>query len=239
MANPTARYRHQYSNGLTRYLIIVGAILQCSGAWAQNTLAAAIWNQYRVSPTIPFVAFEQDSPTAPFPGSTITDISARTLDGISTYDLSTATVCTVQNYDYPKLRGTQGFRQTFTAGGAPSRTELRLLFAFDDDTLATIRSYQATISQAQFLTIPYDRVLAVQAQTRGLPGCSGPKPSAFKTVIKPIVANIEIVFQLTRPLSAEAVRALRRTLAPDLQETKSLEVRFSINHKLIALGITE
>ena len=213
--------------------------LQYSNAWAQNTLAAAIWNQYRVPPVLPFVAFEQDSATTPLPGSAVVDISQRTLDGISTYDLSTATVCTLQNFNYPKLRGTQGFRQVFPASDAVNRTELRLLFAFDDEALAAIRSYEVKISSARFLTIPYDQLLAVKTQTRDLGKCSGSRSAEIKTIIKPIVANIDVVFQLTRPFSDETVGGLRKRLAIDLQKADSLEYKLAIHQRLIALGIAD
>jgi hypothetical protein len=222
-----------------RHLIVLGILLQCPSAWAQDTLAAAIWSQYRVAPILPFAAFEHDSATAPLPGSTIGGVSERTLDGIFTYDLSGATICTSQNFDYPKFRGTQGFRQAFQAASAANRIELRVLFAFDDEALAAIRSYEVTISSARFLTIPFDQLLTVKTQTRDLGACSELRAATFRTAIKPIVANVDVVFQLTRPFSDETLKRLRVKPAIDLQQTERLEYRLVIYRKLIALGIAD
>jgi hypothetical protein len=242
LAHPSAQYGCAYPRGsrLLRSLLIVGAfILQSSNACAESTLAAAIWNQYRTPPVIPFAAFQHDAAVAPLPGSTVRGMPGRTLDGVSTYDLSAATVCALPNFDYPKFRGTQGFRQTFAAGEPANKTELRLLFAFDDEALAAIRSYEVTVSSARFLTIPYDQLLAVKAQTRDLERCSGVDPAAFKTVLKPIVADVDFRFQLARPFAEETVRQLGKKFVVDLRNAESLEYKVSVRHRLIALGIAE
>jgi hypothetical protein len=210
--------------------------LHCGSAEAQNTLVAAIWNQYRVAPVVPFAPFAQDSPAAPLPGSTVENIVQRTLDGISIVDLSNASICTLQNFDYPKLRGTQGFRQPFPAGEAANKSELRLLFAFDDEALAAIRSYQVTVSAARFVTIPYDQLLMVRDQTREAGKCSGSRSA--RTIIKPIIANVEVVFQLTRPFSDKTIQGLRKNFAVD-QKPESLDCRLLMPQKLIALGIAD
>jgi hypothetical protein len=214
-------------------------ILQSSNACAESTLAAAIWNQYRTRPVIPFAAFRPDAAAAAVPGSAVRGMSGRVLDGVSTYDLSAATVCALPNFAYPKFRGTQGFRQNFVAGEPANKTELRLLFAFDDETLAAIRSYEVTVSSARFLTIPYDQLLAVQAETRDLERCRGADPAVFKTVLKPIVADVDFRFQLARPFAEETVRQLGKKFVVDLRNTESLEYKVSVRHRLIALGIVE
>jgi hypothetical protein len=117
---------HPRGSRLLCSLLILGAfIVQSSNAWAEGTLAAAIWNQYRTPPVIPFAAFRPDAAVAALPGAAFRGMSERTLDGVSTYDLSAATVCALPNFDYPKFRGTQGFRQTFAAGEPANRIELR------------------------------------------------------------------------------------------------------------------
>jgi hypothetical protein len=242
LAYPSAPYGCASPRGsrLLRSLLLLGAfILQSSNASAESTLAAAIWNQYRTPPVIPFAAFQHDAAAAALPGSAVRGISGRTLDGVSTYDLSAATACALSNFDYPKFRGTQGFRQTFAAGEPANKTELRLLFAFDDEALAAIRSYEVTVSSARFLTIPYDQLLAVKAQTRDLERCSGVDPAAFKTVLKPIVADVDFRFQLARPFAEETVRQLGKKFVVDLRNAESLEYKVSVRHRLIALGIAE
>jgi hypothetical protein len=225
---------------LLRSLLILGAlILQSSNAWAESTLAAAIWNQYRTPPVIPFAAFSPDAAVAALPGSAVRGLSGRTLDGVFAFDLSAATVCASPNFDYPKFRGTQGFRQTFAAGEPANRTELRLLFAFDDETLAAIRSYEVTVSSARFLTIPYDQLLAVKAQASDPGRCPGADPAALKTILKPIVADVDFRFQLARPFAGETVRQLGRKFAVDPRNAESLDVKVSAHHRLIALGTLE
>ena len=179
MSNPSARYRRQYSKGMIRFrcLIVLLAFLHCSNAWAQNTLAAAIWSQYRVPAVLPFAAFEQDSPATPLPGSAIAGLSQRSFDGVATYDLSAAKVCSLQNFNYPKFRGTQGFRFFFQASGSLNRAELQLLFGLDDDELKTIRSYEITVHSALFLTIPYDQLLKNKTEARSLERCSSSNQS--------------------------------------------------------------
>jgi hypothetical protein len=242
LAHPSARYGGALPRGsrLLRSLLLLGAlILHPSNAWAESTLAAAIWNQYRTPPVIPLVALQPDAAVAPLPGAAVRGLSRGTLDGVSTYDLSAATVCALPDFDYPKFRGTQGFRQTFAAGAPASKTELRLLFAFDDEALAAIRSYEVTVSSARFLTIPYDQLLAVQARTRDLERCSGADPAAFKTVLKPIIADVDFRFQLARPFAEETVRQLGSKFVVDPRDAERLEYKVSARHRLIALGIAE
>jgi hypothetical protein len=242
LAHPSDQYgcAHPRGSRLLRSLLIFGAlVLQSSNAHAESTLAAAIWNQYRTPPVIPFATFRPDAAAAALPGAAIRGMSGRALDGLSTYDLSAATVCALPNFAYPKFRGTQGFRQTFSGGEPANKTELRLLFAFDDEALAAIRSYEVTVSSARFLTIPYDQLLAVQAQTSDLERCPGAGPAAFKTVLKPIVADVDFRFQLARPFTEETVRQLGRKFATDPRTTESLEYKVTVRHRLIALGIAE
>jgi hypothetical protein len=242
LAYPSDQYGCAYPSGsrLLCALLILGAfILQSSDACAESTLAAAIWNQYRTPPVIPFAAFQPDPAAAALPGAAIRGVSGRALDGVSTYDLSAATVCALPNFAYPKFRGTQGFRQTFAGVEPVNKIELRLLFAFDDEVLAAIRSYEVTVSSARFLTIPYDQLLAVQAQTSDLERCPGAAPAAFKTVLKPIVADVDFRFQLSRPFAEETVRQLGRKFVVDPRNTESLEYKVSARHRLIALGIAE
>jgi len=221
-----------------RYLVLLAALaLPCSNARAQNTLAAAIFANYRVAPVIPFAAFDRDSEAAPLPGTTIADISRQTLDGTATIDVSAATVCASPRSNTGKFRGTQGFRQTFPATNQVNRAELRLLFGFDDRALAAVEAYEVTVSSASFLTIPYDRLLDGKAQTRVLGKCAGAASS--RTVIKPVVANVAVTFRLARPFSDEAVRALQTRFSRHSHETQNLEYRLSIHRNLIALGIED
>jgi len=63
LAHPSSQYGCAYPRGsrLLRSLLILGAlILQSSNACAESTLAAAIWNQYRTPPVIPFAAFPHE-----------------------------------------------------------------------------------------------------------------------------------------------------------------------------------
>jgi hypothetical protein len=193
-----------------RTLVLMGTLVLPCPAWAQNTLAAMISAQYRVAPVIPFAAFDPESPNAPLPGSTIADISQRTLDGISATDLSTATICKPPGTAAGQFQGTQGFRQSFPAGNPENKAELRLLFGFDDDALSTIQAYEITISSASFLTIPTDRLAAVKAQSRVLGKCAQAGSPGTRTAIKPIVANVAVVFRLTRPFSDETARRLQQ-----------------------------
>jgi hypothetical protein len=223
-----------------RYLVLLGAfVLPCSNASAQNTLAAMISNQYRVAPVVPFAAFDRESAAAPLPGSTIGELSQHTLDGISTTDLSAATVCKSQSFNYGPFTGTQGFRQLFPAGSPANRTELRLLFGFDDDALAAIQSYDVTVSSAGFLTVPYDRLPDIKAQTRARGRCSGPDSSRYRTVIKPVVANVGVAFRLARPFSEETLRFLRQKFPGHPHEAQNLEYRLSMHSRLIALGLED
>jgi hypothetical protein len=222
-----------------RCLLALAVFLQCSAACAQGTLAAAIWNQYRVPPVLPFVAFAPDSPKAPLPGSTIAGLSQRTFDGVSSYDLSSAKVCPLQNFDYPKLRATQGFRFSFQASGPLNRAELQLLFALDDDALKVVQSYEVTVHSARFLTIPYDQVLKYRAQANDLGRCSTANPSALKTVVKPIIADIDVIFRLARPFSDQTVERLRKNFATDQQRVEGLEYKLLIRQRLVALGIAD
>jgi hypothetical protein len=216
------------------------AFLHGSNAWAQNTLAAAIWKQYRVPAVLPFAAFEQDSPAAPLPGSAIAGLSQRSFDGVSTYDLSAAVICTLQYFAYPKFRGTQGFRYAFSASSLSNRTELQFLFAFDDDELKTIRSYEITVHSALFLTIPYDQLLKNKTEARSLERCSNANPSEIKTVIKPIIADVDVILRVARPLPDETLRKLRRKFAVDQQRGEPLiEYKLSTRQQLIALGISD
>jgi hypothetical protein len=210
-------------------------VLPCSNASAQNTLAAMISDQYRVAPVVPFAAFDPESPTAPLPGSTIVELSRRMLDGISTVDLSSATVCTLQRFSSGQFRGTQGFRQTFPAGNPANRTELRLLFGFDDEALAAIQTYEITVSSASFVTVPADRLQDVKARSRVSGRCA--QANASSTAIKPIVANVAVTFRLGRPFADEAIRALQRRFSGYSHEAQPLEYRLSMQHKLIALGL--
>jgi hypothetical protein len=238
VASPNARYG-QPARGITRWrcLLAFGIFLQCSNAYAQSTLAATIWSQYRVPPVLPFAAFDQDSSAVPLPGSAIAGLSQRTFDGVSTYDLSTAKVCGLLNFDYPKFRLTQGFRFLFQAGGPLNRTELQLLFGLDDDALKVIQTYEVTVHAARFLTIPYDQVLKNKAEASGR--CSAVSASALKTVVKPIIADVDVVFRLVRPFSDETVQRLRKKFAIDQQRVEGLEYRLLIHQKLIALGIAD
>lgn len=240
VANSSAQRGQAYPEVwiIFRYVILCIFILQSPSAWAQNTLVATIWGQYRVPPILPFAAFEQDLNAVPLPGSTIRGISTRTLDGVSTYDLSDATICSSPNFNYPKFRGTQGFRRSFPAENPLNKTELRLLFAFDDDALPLIQSYEVTVS-ARFLTIPYDQVLSVSTQTKSAGRCSGSNAPALKTVVKPIVADIQIIFQLTRPLSEETMRRLNGKLTVDQPKTEGARYQLSMHQKLIALGLSD
>jgi hypothetical protein len=223
-----------------RYLVMLGAlVLPCSGASAQNTLAAMIYAQYRVAPVVPFTAFDPDSATAPFPGSTIKNLSQRPLDGIATTDLAAATVCTLQGFSYGKFRGTQGFRQTFAAGDAANKAELRLLFGFDDDTVAAIQAYEITVFAASFLTTPYNQLLDIKAQTRSLERCSGAASQATRTAVKPIVADVAVMFRLARPFPDETLRALQKKFLLHSPAAQGLEYRLLMHRRLIALGMED
>ena len=61
----------------------------------------------------------------------------------------------------------------------------------------------------------------------------------FKTVLKPIVADVDFRFQLARPFAEETVRQLGRKFATDPRTTESLEYKVTVRHRLIALGIAE
>jgi hypothetical protein len=242
LAHPSYQYGCAYPSGsrLLRSLVLLGAlILQSSNACAEGTLAAAIWNQYRTPPVVPFAAFQPGAAAAALPGAAIRGMSGRALDGVSTYDLSAATVCALPNFAYPKFRGTQGFRQAFAGVESANKIELRLLFAFDDEALAAIRSYEVTVSSARFLTIPYDQLLAIQTQTSDLERCQGADRAAFKTVLKPIVADVDFRFQLARPFAKETLRQLDRKFVVDPRDVESLEYKVSARHRLIAIGIAE
>jgi hypothetical protein len=222
-----------------RYLVLVGTLVLPCPAWAQNTLAAMIFTQYRVAPVIPFAAFDPESSNAPLPGSTIADISQRMLDGISTTDLSTATICKPSRTATGQFQGTQGFRQLFPAGNPENKAELRLLFGFDNDALSAIQTYETTISSANFLTIPTDRLAAIKAQGRVLGKCSRAGSSGTKTAIKPIVANVAVVFKLARPFSDETVRRLQQRFPGHPHEAEGLDYRLSMHRRLIALGMED
>jgi hypothetical protein len=222
-----------------RTLVLVGTLVLPCPAWAQNTLAAMIFTQYRVAPVIPFAAFDPESPNAPLPGSTIADISQRMLDGISTTDLSIATICKPSRTTTGQFHGTQGFRQLFPAGNPENKAELRLLFGFDDDALSAIRTYETTISSANFLTIPTDRLAATKAQGRVLGKCSEAGSSGTKTAIKPIIANVAVVFKLARPFSDETLRRLQQRIPGHSHEVEGLDYRLSMHRRLIALGMED
>ncbi|HEV7599784.1 MAG TPA: hypothetical protein VGO49_05935 [Bradyrhizobium sp.] len=216
----------------------MGTLLLPCPAWAQNTLAAMISTQYRVAPVIPFVAFDPESPNAPLPGSTIADISQRMLDGISATDLSTATICKPSHTAIGQLQGTQGFRQSFPAEHPENKAELRLLFGFDSDALSAIQTYETTISSANFLTIPTDRLAAIKAQSRVLGKCAQGSPET-RTAIKPIVANVAVVFKLARPFSDETVRRLQQRFPDHPYGVEGLAYRLSMHRRLIALGMAD
>jgi hypothetical protein len=222
-----------------RTLVLVGTLLLPCPAWAQNTLAAMISAQYRVAPVIPFAAFDPESPNAPLPGSTIADISQRMLDGISTTDLSTATICKPPGAAAGQLQGTQGFRQSFPAGNPENKTELRLLFGFDDDALSAIQAYETTISSASFLTIPNDRLAAIKAQSRVLAKCPQAGSLSTRTAIKPVVANVAVVFKLARPFSDETARRLQQRFPGHSHEVERLDYKLTMHRRLIALGIED
>jgi hypothetical protein len=222
-----------------RTLVLLGTLLLPCPALAQNTLAAMISAQYRVAPVIPFAAFDPESPNAPLPGSAIADSSQRMLDGISTTDLSTATICKPSRGATSQFQGTQGFRQLFPAQNPENKAELRLVFGFDDDALAAIQSYETTISSANFLTIPADRLAALKAQSRVLGKCSEAGSSGTRTAIKPIVANVAVVFKLARPFSDETARRLQQRFPGDPHEVEGLDYRLSMHRRLIALGMQD
>jgi hypothetical protein len=219
-----------------RYLVLVGALALPYPAWAQNTLAAMISSQYRVTPVIPFALFDPESPNAPLPGSTIATIAQRKLDGISVVDLSTATICKPSQIVIGQFQGTQGFRQSFPAGNPANKAELRLLFGFDDDALSSIQTYETTISSASFLTIPTDRLAAVKAQSSVLGKCSQAGSPGTRTAIKPIVANVAVVFKLARPFSDETLRRLQQRFPGHPYGVEGLDYRLSMYRRLIALG---
>jgi hypothetical protein len=222
-----------------RTLVLAGTLLLPCPVWAQNTLAAMISTQYRVAPVIPFAAFDPESPNAPLPGSTIADISQRMLDGISAIDLSTATICKPSRTATGQFQGTQGFRRLFPAGNPENKAELRLLFGFDNDALSAIQSYETTISSANFLTVPTDRLAAIKAQSRVLGKCSQAGSSGTRTAIKPIAANVAVVFKLARPFSDETVRRLQQRFAGHPHAVEGLDYRLSMHRRLIALGMED
>jgi hypothetical protein len=96
-----------------------------------------------------------------------------------------------------------------------------------------------TVSSARFLTILYN--LAVKAQTRDLERCPAADPAAatFKTILKPIVADVDFRFQLARPFARETVRQLGSKFVVDPRSTESLDYKISVRHGLIALGTLE
>jgi hypothetical protein len=220
-----------------RYLVLVGTLVLPGPASAQNTLAAMISTQYRVAPVIPFAAFDPESPDAPLPGSTIADISQRVLDGVSATDLSAATICRPSRTATGQFQGTQGFRQSFPAGNPENKAELRLLFGFDNDALSAIQSYETTISSANFLTIPTDRLAAIKSQSRVLGKCAA--SAGTRTAIKPIVANVAVVFKLARPFSDETVRRLQARFPGHPYGVEGLDYRLSLHRRLIALGLED
>jgi hypothetical protein len=220
-----------------RYLVLVGTLVLPGPTLAQTTLTAMISSQYRVAPVIPFAAFDPESPDAPLPGSTIADISQRMLDGVSATDLSTATICKPSRTATGPFQGTQGFRQSFPAGTPENKAELQLLFGFDNDALSAIRSYQTTISSANFLTIPTDRLAAIKAQGRVLGKCAA--SPGTRTAIKPIVANVAVVFKLARPFSDETVRRLQQRFPGHPYGVEGLDYRLSLHRMLIALGMED
>ena len=222
-----------------RTLVLVGTLLLPYPAWAQNTLAAMIFTQYRVAPVIPFAAFDPESPNAPLPGSTIADISRRMLDGISAADLSTATICRPSRTATGQFQGTQGFHQSFPAQNPENKTELRLLFGLDDDALSAIQTYETTISSASFLTMPTDRLAAIKTQSRALGKCPQAGSSRTRTAIKPIVANVAVVFKLARPFSDETVRGLQARFPGHPHEVEGLGYGLSMHRRLIALGMQD
>ena len=222
-----------------RTLVLLGTLALPCPAWAQNTLAAMISTQYRVAPVIPFATFDPESPNAPLPGSSIAGISQRTLGGISATDLSTATICKPPRNATGQFQGAQGFRRLFPAGDPENKAELRLLFGFDDDALSAIQTYETTISSANFLTIPTDRLAAIKAQGRVSGKCSQAGSSATKTAIKPIFANVAIVFNLARPFSDETVRRLQQRFPGHHHEVAGLDYRLSMHRRLIALGMED
>ena len=220
-----------------RYLVLVGTLVLPCPASAQNTLAAMIFGQYRVAPVIPFALFDPDSPNAPLPGSTVVAISQRMLDGISVVDLSAATICKPSQTATGQFQGTQGFRQSFPAGTPENKAELRLLFGFDNDALSAIQTYETTVSSANFLTIPTDRLAAIKAQ--GLGKCPQAAGSGARTAIKPVVANVAVVFKLARPFSNETVRRLQQRFPGHPHEVEGLDYRLSMHRRLIALGMED
>lgn len=218
------------------WVVLSALAMHGSCARAQATLTSAIWNQYNVAPTLPFVAYDPDSINAPVPGAAIGNISQHSLGSILVYDLSAAVICSLREFSYPKLRGTQGFRQSFSAGYEANRTELKLLFAFDDKALSAIRAYEVTLSSASFLTIPFNQLLNIKTQVQDDPRCSGFQPT--KTISKPIVADIGFVFQLTHPFSPETEKRLRENFATESGGGDPV-FKLSMPHRLVALGIID
>jgi hypothetical protein len=161
------------------------------------------------------------------------------LDGISAADLSTATICKPSRTATGQFQGTQGFRQSFPAGNPENKAELRLLFGFDDDALSAIQAYETTISSANFLTIPTDRLAAIKAQSRISGKCSQAGSSGTRTAIKPIVANVAVVFKLTRPFSDETVRRLQARFPGHSHAVEGFDYRLSMHRRLVGLGMED
>lgn len=219
------------------WVVLSALAVPSTCARAQATLTSAIWHQYNVVPTVPFVAFDPDSTDAPVPGAAIGNISQHSQGSILVYDLSAAVICSPREFSYPKLRGTQGFRQSFSATYEANRTELKLLFAFDDKALSAIRTYEVTLSSASFLTIPFNQLLNIKTQVQDDPRCSGFRPT--KTISKPIVADVGFVFQLTHPFSPETEKRLRESFAAEQSKGGDPVFKLSMPHRLVALGIID
>ena len=128
-------------------------------------------------------------------GSTIADISQRMLDGISTTDLSTATICKPSQRRTGQFQGTQGFRQYSRRGTRRTRPSCGCSSAS-----ITTRSLPSRPTKPPYLrpiSSPSHRpVAAIKAQGRVLGNAAQAGSSGTRTAIKPIVANVAVVFKL-------------------------------------------
>lgn len=219
------------------FLTFMVGLAHSTTAGAQTTLAATIWKHYQATPTLPFTAFKYDSAEIPLPGATISNLSQRMIDGVLTYDPTGAVICSAQKFDYPKLRGTQGLRQTFSADNRTNKFELKLLLDLNEDALSAVRSYEVILHSVHYATIPYNQLLAVKAETSKDKKCTS-LLAPTKTVSKPIIANVDIVLRLGRDFSSETLTQISRHSTIEVMNgVQSLKI--SMPQRLIALGVME
>lgn len=204
-------------------------------AFAASSLMGTLAEVFRFPAVMPLPAFENLKP-AILPGSPIFGMPARSEPDVEIIDAGRIRTCNIPDPAAPIRRSTEGFLQRFI--GAENIDELHSLFGLSEQDALRIATYEVRLRNAASFTAPFDDVEKNFASAMKDKSCAGTPPAVPRMVVRTVVADVEVEFRGSQPLSGAIADKLHAAGAQNLSYSGDrTSLRFSLAARLVALNV--